>query len=123
LYPGTPEGAPSRPLAIPIPLDTGRATPTIPPNIARAVLTRHRHCGFPGCRTRATACDLHHIIPRSRGGPTAVGNLIPLCQFHHLVVIHRWGWQLHLHPDGTTTATSPNGNRTLRDHGPPQQAA
>jgi hypothetical protein len=24
------------------------------------------------------------VIPRSRGGPTALHNLVPLCQFHHL---------------------------------------
>ena len=47
---------------------------------------------------------------------------MPLCGFHHLTAIHRWGWDLRLNPDGTTTATSPDG-RTLRDHDPPGQAA
>jgi hypothetical protein len=70
----------------------------------------------------ATACQIHHIIPRSRGGPTTLDNLIPACAFHHLIVIHRWGWTLRLNADGTTTATSPDG-RTLRDHDPPGQAA
>jgi hypothetical protein len=46
--------------------------------------------------------------------------LVPLCAFHHLTVIHRWGWTLRLHPHGTTTATSPAG-RTLHSHGPPSQ--
>jgi hypothetical protein len=86
------------------------------------VVTRHTHCVFPGCRVPAAECDIHHIIPRSQGGPTALPNLAPACPFHHLTVIHRWGWTLHLYPDGTTTATSPNG-RTLHDHDPPQQAA
>jgi hypothetical protein len=44
---------------------------------------------------------------------------VPLCAFHHLIVIHRWGWTLTLHPDGTTTATSPDGRRTYHSHGPP----
>ena len=50
-------------------------------------------------------------------GPTALHNLVNLCSFHHQTVIHRWRWTLHLHPDGTTTATSPHG-RTLQSHGP-----
>src|SRR5215470_7465280 len=29
--------------------------------------------------------------------------------------VHRWGWQLILHPDGTTTTYGPNG-QILRSH-------
>jgi hypothetical protein len=115
-------GSPSLPLAVPLPLDTGEAEATIPPHLRRAVLTRHRRCCFPGCPMPATACQIHHIIPRSRGGPTTLGNLVPMCAFHHLIVIHRWGWTLRLNADGTTTATSPDG-RIARGHDPPGQAA
>jgi hypothetical protein len=45
-----------------------------------------------------------------------------LCTFHHLVAIHQWGWILALHPDGTTTATSPDG-RCFHSHGPPPATA
>jgi hypothetical protein len=38
-------------------------------------------------------------------------------------VIHHWGWMLRLNPDGTTTATSPDGRRILHSHSPPGQAA
>ena len=48
---------------------------------------------------------------------------IPLCAFHHLTVIHHWAWTLRLNPDGTTTATSPDGRRTYHSHGPPAHAA
>ncbi len=44
---------------------------------------------------------------------------MPLCTFHHLTAIHRWGWALTLHPDGTTTATSPDHTRILHSHSPP----
>ena len=44
---------------------------------------------------------------------------MPLCGFHHLTAIHRWGWSLTLHSDGTTTATSPDGARALHSHAPP----
>jgi hypothetical protein len=119
---GAPGGSPSIPLAIPLPLDTGEAEPTIPPHLRRAVLTRHRRCCFPGCPVPATACQIHHIIPRSRGGPTSLDNLVPACAFHHPIVIHRWGWILRLNADGTTTATSPDG-RIVRGHDPPGRAA
>jgi hypothetical protein len=55
---------------------------------------------------------VHHLIPRAREGPTALSNLALLCRFHHLTVIHRWGWTLTCRTDGTTTAVSPDG-RTL----------
>jgi hypothetical protein len=119
---GGPGGGTSLPLGIPLPLDTGEAEPTIPAHLRRAVTTRHIHCAFPGCRVPATGCHIHHLVPRARGGPTALGNLVPLCAFHHLTAIHRWGWALILHADGSTTATSPNRARVLRDHGPPGDA-
>jgi hypothetical protein len=109
--------------ALSLPLDIGPAADTIPAHLRRAVMIRHPHCGFPGCRQPATTCDIHHLIPRSEGGPTALRNLLPLCSFHHLVVIHRWGWSLILNPDGTTTAASPDRQRILHSHSPPPATA
>jgi hypothetical protein len=117
-----------------LPLDIGAATETIPAHLRRAAVIRHPHCAFPGCEQPASVCEIHHLIPRSQGGPTALHNLVPassaslhnlvpLCPFHHLIVIHRWGWTLTLHPDGTTTANSPDGSRTLHSHSPPRLAA
>jgi hypothetical protein len=106
---------------ISLPLDIGAATETIPAHLRRAATTRHPHCAFPGCDQPASACDIHHLTPRSRGGPTSLPNLLPLCTFHHLTAIHRWGWNLTLHSDGTTTATSPDGTRDLHSHSPPGQ--
>lgn len=116
---GRPGGGPGLPLGVPLPLDTGEAEPTIPAHLRRTVTTRHTHCAFPGCRVPAEACHIHHLVPRARGGPTAIGNLAPLCSFHHLTVIHRWGWTLALRADGGITASSPDGARTLHGHGPP----
>jgi Domain of unknown function (DUF222)/HNH endonuclease len=116
---GGPAGSASLPLDVPLPLDTGHAEPAIPAHLRRAVTTRHPHCAFPGCDQPASACHIHHLIPRAEGGAAALGNLITLCPFHHLVAIHHWGWTLHLHPDGTTTATSPDGQRIHHSHGPP----
>jgi hypothetical protein len=114
-----PAAGPGLPLDVPLPLDVGGAEPVIPAHLRRAATSRHPHCAFPGCDQRASVCQIHHLIPRSEGGPTALRNLVPLCTFHHLIVIHRWGWTLTLHTDGTTTATSPDGWRTYHSHGPP----
>jgi hypothetical protein len=68
--PGTGPG--SGPLTtVSLPLDVGPATETIPAHLRRAVTTRHPHCAFPGCAQPATVCEIHHIIPRSRGGRTS----------------------------------------------------
>src|SRR5581483_60448 len=106
-----------------LPLDIGAATVTIPAHLRKAAGIRHLRCAFPGCQVPFTACDLHHLIPRSRGAPTSLPNLVPLCHFHHQIAIHRWGWTLRLHADGTTTATSPEGSRVFHSHSPPGQAA
>ena len=116
---GEPSGSASLPLDVPLPLDAGEAEPAIPAHLRRAVTARHSHCAFPGCDQPASVCQIHHLIPRADGGPAALGNLITLCAFHHLVVIHRWGWTLRLNPDGTTTAISPDGRRVFHSHGPP----
>ncbi|HEX5189776.1 MAG TPA: HNH endonuclease signature motif containing protein, partial [Streptosporangiaceae bacterium] len=90
-------------------------------HLRRAIITRDRHCAAPGCDTPPGACHVHHIIPRSNGGTTSLGNCILLCSFHHLIMVHRWGWVIALNADGTTTATSPDG-RDTRSHSPPAAA-
>jgi Domain of unknown function (DUF222) len=108
--------------SISLPLDAGAATETIPAGLRRLVIARDRRCRFPGCHRRPAACQPHHIIPRSKGGRTCLTNLLLLCSFHHLIVVHQWGWSIRLHADGTVTTTSPRG-RILHSHGPPSAAA
>ena len=108
--------------AVSLPLDVGAATPTVPGHLRRAVITRDRHCAFPGCTQPPPACQVHHLRPRADGGPTRLDNLLLLCAFHHLIAVHQWGWDLALHSDGTVTAVSPDRKRTLRSHGPPAPA-
>jgi hypothetical protein len=120
--PAGPGAGPSLPLDVPLPLDAGEAGPAIPAHLRRAAAARHPHCAFPGCGQPSSLCQIHHLVPRSAGGPTALHNLVPLCAFHHLIAIHRWGWTLRLKPDGTTTATSPDGRRTYHSHRPPSHS-
>jgi hypothetical protein len=115
--PGGPAAA-----AISLTLDIAGTLDTIPVHLRR-VRKRDQHCRFPGCDIPAAGCDIHHLVHRKDGGRHALTNLALFCRFHHLIAIHRWGWHITLHPDGTTTATSPDGQRTVHSHPPPGQAA
>jgi hypothetical protein len=105
-----------------LPLDVGRVS-GIPDHLRRAVILRDRHCAWPGgCDKPAAGCQVHHVVFRSRGGKTKLSGLVLLCSYHHQVCIHRLGWTLILHADGTTEARSPDG-QILRSHGPPTSRA
>jgi len=106
-----PYGTPS------LPLDIGYSD-SIPASIRRAVLLRDRGCAWPRCGRPAAWCDVHHLQHKKDGGKTSVSSCVLLCQFHHDVCIHRLGWRLVLHPDGTTTAYGPDG-QVLHSHSPP----
>ena len=105
-----------------LPLDIGYSD-TIPAHIRRAVLLRDKRCAWPRCGRPAVYCDVHHLRHKADGGETSIENLALVCQFHHDVCIHRRGWQLILHPDGTTEARSPDGRQVLRSHAPPSPQA
>jgi hypothetical protein len=79
-----------------------------PAPIARLVRLQQQTCTFPGCRHRATNCELDHLVPWPRGATRAT-NLQPLCPRHHHLK-HEVGWQPTKEPDGTTTWTSPSGH-------------
>jgi Domain of unknown function (DUF222) len=92
-----------------LPLDVGD-TDDIPWWIRRAVNDRDQHCDFPaGCSQPIAATEPHHLEPRAQHGPTSVKGMKAYCFFHHHVVIHRWGWTITVHPDGTSEARSPDG--------------
>jgi Domain of unknown function (DUF222) len=100
-----------------VPLDIGYSD-SIPASIRRAVQLRDRGCAWPRCGRPAAWCDVHHLQHKADGGKTSVSECVLLCQFHHDVCIHRHGWRLVLHPDGTTTAYGPDG-QVLHSHSPP----
>jgi uncharacterized protein DUF222 len=100
-----------------VPLDVGYSD-HIPEPIRRAVIARDRGCAWPGCDKRPAACDVHHTRHKKDGGPTSVAMCGLLCQFHHDVCIHRWGWKLELGADGAAVAYGPDG-QVIRGHPPP----
>jgi 5-methylcytosine-specific restriction endonuclease McrA len=60
-----------------------RSSTTIPPRIRREVLARDRHrCRVPGCE-RTFFLEVHHVVPRSRGGSHGPENLLTLCGSCH----------------------------------------
>ena len=84
------------------------------------LLARDRTCARPGCTHRASECQLdhtrewHHDDP-SRGGPTAVTNLGPLCGRDHQVKTHG-DFHLTQPEPGIFEWTTPTGHRYRREH-------
>jgi len=76
----------------------------------RFIRQRDGHCRFPGCARGAKRCEPDHVIPFSRGGPTAIWNLVSLCKHHHRVK-HHHGWTLTMTRDGDCTWTDPHGRQ------------
>jgi hypothetical protein len=109
--------------SVSLPIDLGTSSDTIPPHLRRAVILRDRHCGAPGCYQPPANCHVHHTTPRSKGGRTKLTELILLCAFHHLIVVHQWGWSITLNPDGTTTMRNPSGTKVYHSHSPPPATA
>jgi len=79
-------------------LDIGRLSRTVPRPIRRALVARDGGCAFPCCGRPPRWCHAHHIWHWSKGGPTALHNLVLLCGAHHRL-IHHHGWQVRLDPD------------------------
>lgn len=75
-------------------------------------------CVWPGCRMPARNSDLDHRRPHSAGGPTAIGNLAPLCRSHHCIR-HRHGWRYRRLPNGDHEWTSPLGRIHITPRRPP----
>jgi hypothetical protein len=105
-----------------LPLDIG-VSKDIPAGIRNAVRLRDQHCRWAGgCTQPASACEIHHIKHKSRGGKTSLTGCVLLCWYHHHVAVHRMGWTLVLNPDGTTTAWNRDMTKVLHSHGPPALA-
>ena len=83
------------------------------PRLQAYVRTRDRHCRFPGCRRRATRCDLDHTTPWP-AGTTSADNLHALCRYHHRLKTHT-AWTVTTGPNHTLTWTSPRGH-TYHSH-------
>ncbi len=110
-------------------LDRGRRAYVVPDALRSFLAARDGTCRFPGCRRRASSCQIDHAIPWVAGGPTDRANLGALCVRHHQLKTHA-GWQVRARGStdagdstgagasgGSCTWQSPGG-RTY-DHDPP----
>jgi hypothetical protein len=64
----------------------GRRTSAISPKLRRAVLLRDTRCRVPGCGRRR-GLEVHHLLPRSRGGLDVIANLACVCPAHHRLLV------------------------------------
>ena len=71
----------------------GRTTRTIDKPLRTAVTLRDLHCVVPGCDMPSHRCEIHHVKPWAKGGPTTIDNLATLCIRHHRTV-ENGTWQL-----------------------------
>ncbi|PMB98418.1 HNH endonuclease signature motif containing protein, partial [Brevibacterium luteolum] len=111
-------------------LDHVATTYTISARMRHALVARWRYCTAPGCDRPATKAELDHIEPfnhrhPTRGGPTSMENLHPLCKHHHQLKTQgvfrlrrepRTGVLTWTLPGGTTATTHPPGSVLHRRH-------
>jgi len=67
------------------PISVGRKQRMWPASMRRAILTRDRHCQFPGCPSHRFL-QIHHIHHWADGGVTSIENGVCLCQHHHQLI-------------------------------------
>ena len=91
-----------------ISLDMGRRRRLASPEQRLALRAKHDTCAFESCWRPFDWCDIHHVVPWEKGGPTDLDNLLPLCSHHHYLV-HATG-HIGRRPDGTLYLRPPNPN-------------
>ena len=67
-------------------LSIGKRFPALSPKIVRAVRLRDGRCRYPGC-ARCHGLEVHHLVPRSRGGTDEIANLAAVCATHHRLLV------------------------------------
>jgi hypothetical protein len=82
------------------------------PSSAQRIEIRRRDkgCRFPGC-TYCEFTDVHHVVHWLNGGPTAIPNLVTLCDQHHRAV-HELGWKMSGDANVLLSFRSPTGRVT-----------
>lgn len=97
-------------------LDAGTEVRTANRALRRALAGRDGGCVVPGCGRPPGWCDAHHVVHWVDGGPTAIGNLVLLCRWHHRSV-HAGRLVIRM-VRGRPVVTRPDGSRLPHDRGP-----
>ncbi len=87
------------------PLDVGRSCRLFTESQRRALAVRDGGCIWPGCDAPPGWCEVAHVVPWARGGPTNLDNGALMCAFHHRRFDND-GWALERH-DGTAWLIPP----------------
>ncbi|WP_344059731.1 HNH endonuclease signature motif containing protein [Microbacterium pumilum] len=77
---------------------------------AEVLVSALDRCLGPGCGMPASRCHIDHNVAWEHGGSTALTNLAPFCEGHHIVK-HHGGWIVRQLPGGAIEWTSPTGRR------------
>jgi Domain of unknown function (DUF222) len=101
-------------------LNLGRTTRLANRAQRRALCALYTTCAVPGCTVGVQHCKPHHVHWWRHGGPTDLGNLLPLCSKHHHLA-HEGGWLLTLGLNRELTITLPDGQ--IMRTGPPNRKA
>lgn len=75
-----------------------------------AVLATASRCTHPGCLVASIDCEIDHLMPHSRGGPTSVANAGPACR-HHNNWRYASGALIERQVDGTWATYRRDGTR------------
>ncbi len=93
----------------------GRSRYRLPERLREFIAFRDGTCRFPGCRRRATRCQIDHAEAWDDGGASDPENLGALCTRHHQLKTHG-GWQLlDSRDDGSCIWQSPARRVHQRD--------
>ena len=76
--------------------------------LREVILALDPMCGWLGCTLRSQICDIDHLEPRSRGGPTDAANAKVMCDRHNIFK-HVNGYTVERSPDGIIQITRPDG--------------
>jgi hypothetical protein len=91
------------------PLDLGKDSYALSPQLRRWIEARDRTCRFPGCERRAVFCDADHAVEFPLGD-TSCANCGLLCRRHHNFKTSR-AFRLVRHDDDSVEWTTPHGHR------------
>jgi hypothetical protein len=102
-------------------LQQGTASRNPSPAQRLEIRRRDKGCRFPGC-TYTEFTDVHHVVHWLNGGPTAIPNLVTLCDEHHRAV-HELGWKMSGDANISLVFRSPTGRLTSSTPSPTFHAA
>jgi len=92
-------------------IDLGRTQRLFTGPAAIAAKLNTTHCYWPGCRTPVRFCEIDHLDPHCRGGPTDQDNAGPLCSRHNRHK-HTHGYTVNRDPTtGHWTIQRPDGTQ------------